>query len=55
MEIYTKKPILCFFIGYTSDFNETANGIYGAELALKTLAELFTKTYNVFIFGACIK
>jgi glycosyltransferase involved in cell wall biosynthesis len=55
MEIYTKKPILCFFIGYTSDFNEITNGIYGAELALKTLAELFTKTHNVFIFGACIK
>ena len=51
----TKKPIICFFIGYTGDFNVSAHGIYGSELALKCLAEVFTKTHNVYIFGACLK
>jgi hypothetical protein len=49
----TRKPIICFFIGYTGDFNVSTNGIYGSELALKCLAEVFSKTHNV--FGACIK
>jgi glycosyltransferase involved in cell wall biosynthesis len=55
MKTYTKNPILCFFIGYTGNFNETTNGVFGAELALKNLVEVFSKTHNVFVFGACIK
>lgn len=45
------KPIICFSIGYTPDFNQNLNGVYGAEFALKNLAEEFSNTHKVCIFG----
>jgi GR25 family glycosyltransferase involved in LPS biosynthesis/glycosyltransferase involved in cell wall biosynthesis len=48
------KPNICFSIGYTPDFNHNLNGVYGAEFALKNLAEEFSKTHNVYVFGASL-
>lgn len=47
-------PIICFSIGYTPDFNKNLNGVYGAEFALKNLAEEFSKTHNVYVFGSSL-
>ena len=46
------RPIICFHIGYTPDFNnlETKDN-YGSEITLVKLAEEFSKKYKVFIFG----
>jgi hypothetical protein len=48
------KPIICFSIGYTPDFNQNLNGVYGAEFALKNLAEEFSNTHKVCIFGCML-
>jgi glycosyltransferase involved in cell wall biosynthesis/GR25 family glycosyltransferase involved in LPS biosynthesis len=48
------RPIICFYIGYTPDFISSTNGVYGAELALKSLAEELSLTHSVYIFGKCI-
>lgn len=45
------KKILCFFAGYTLDFNKSDNEMYGSEIALKNIAERLTKKYEVYIFG----
>ena len=55
MKTYVRKPILCFFIGYTGDYNVSTNGVFGSELALKSLAEIFSNTHNVYVFGACLQ
>jgi len=47
-------PIICFSIGYTPDFNKNLNGVYGAEFALKNLAEEFSKTHTVYVFGSSL-
>ena len=54
MNDITDKPIICFSIGYTPDFNQRSNGVYGAEFALKSFAEELIKTHRVFIFGASL-
>ena len=51
MKHRTSTQIICFNIGYTSDFNLSLNGVYGAEIALKNLAEEFSQTHDVYIFG----
>lgn len=51
----TRKPIICFFVGYTADFIKSSKCAYGSELALKSLAENFTKTHNVYVFGCLLK
>lgn len=51
----TRKPIICLFIGYTTDFNVSAHCVGGSEISLINLAEVFSKTHNVYIFGACLK
>lgn len=48
------KPIICFSIGYTPDFNKNLDGVYGAEFALKNLAEEFSNTHKVCIFGSML-
>lgn len=48
------KPIICFSIGYTPDFNQNLDGVYGAEFALKNLAEEFSNTHKVCIFGCML-
>ena len=50
----TSKPIICFDVGYTPDFNSSMKSAYGAELALKSLATAFSLTHEVYIFGECI-
>lgn len=50
-----RKQTICFFVGYTADFNVSTSGVYGSELALKSLAEFFSKTHNVYVFGAILK
>jgi len=50
----TSKEVICFSIGYAPDFNLSSNGVYGAELALKRLAEELSNTHDVYIFGAVI-
>ena len=50
-----EKPILSFFVGYTRDFINSDQGIFGAEIALKNLAEELSLKYNVYIFGPCIE
>ena len=50
-----KKPIISFFIGYTRDFINSDQGIFGAEIVLKNLAEELTKYYEVYIFGPCLE
>ena len=50
----TSKQIICFNIGYAPDFNSSTNAVYGAELALKSLAESLSQTHDVYIFGECV-
>lgn len=50
----TSKPIICFNIGYAPDFNSNTKAVYGAELALKSLAESLSQTHDVYIFGESI-
>ena len=50
----TIKPIICFNIGYAPDFNSSTKAVYGAELALKSLAESLSETHDVYIFGECV-
>jgi glycosyltransferase involved in cell wall biosynthesis len=50
-----RKSIICFFVGYTADFNISTKDVYGSELALKSLAEFFSKTHNVYVFGCLLK
>ena len=47
------KPILCFYTGYTPivDFEKSNFSAYGSELALKSLAEELTHSFQVFVFG----
>ena len=48
------SKIICFYIGYTHDFNGN-NVLYGSELALHKLAEQFVKHGNsVHVFGPCL-
>jgi GR25 family glycosyltransferase involved in LPS biosynthesis/glycosyltransferase involved in cell wall biosynthesis len=51
-----KKPILCFYVGYTADINgrdyDNRENVYGSELALISLSEQLANYYEVFIFGA---
>jgi glycosyltransferase involved in cell wall biosynthesis/GR25 family glycosyltransferase involved in LPS biosynthesis len=58
-QIKSKKPILCFYIGYTADLNgenfRTKSNVYGSELALIRLAERLANFYDVYIYGACIR
>ena len=46
---------ICFSIGYTPDFNHKLDGVYGAEFSLKNLAEEFSKTNNVYVFGDALQ
>jgi glycosyltransferase involved in cell wall biosynthesis/GR25 family glycosyltransferase involved in LPS biosynthesis len=50
----TSKPIICFNIGYAPDFNSNTKAVYGAELALKSLAESLSQTHDVYIFGESV-
>ena len=44
------KKTVVFYVGYTPDIVSSPNN-YGSELALKSLAEHLTKTYDVYVFG----
>ena len=46
---------ICFSIGYSPDFNHNLDGVYGAEFALKNLAEEFSKNNNVYVFGDALQ
>jgi glycosyltransferase involved in cell wall biosynthesis len=46
-----KKPILCYFLGYTHNYLDSDYGCYGSELATIKLSEKFTKDYDVYVFG----
>lgn len=48
------KPYLCFYLGYTFNFTASYNAEYESELALKSLAEILTYHYNVYIFSMTI-
>jgi len=50
-QIMQKKPKLCFYVGYISDYNKNINDVYGSELALQKISKLFTEDYDVYIFG----
>ena len=47
------KPILCFYMGYTPDFNGSnyhTKKVYGSEITSIKLAESLTNIYDVYMF-----
>lgn len=49
---YIKKPILCFYLGYTYNYIESNKGCYGSELSTLKISRELSKYYNVHIFGS---
>jgi glycosyltransferase involved in cell wall biosynthesis len=51
-----KKPILCYYTGYSDPFNGSNfedKNVYGSEIAAIKLCEQLASQYSVFIFCAC--
>lgn len=51
MLVNDKKPILCFYLGYTSDYTVPNLSVYGSELAALKLSEYLTDYYDVYVFS----
>ena len=54
LNLDSNKKIICYYTGYTSDFNGSNYGtknVYGSEIAAINLCEQLTKDFNVIIVG----
>ncbi len=53
---FNKKPILCIYTGYSPPFNGKnyqERNVWGSEIAVVHLAELFAEKYQVYVFCVC--